>query len=544
MLTLLATTVLVVLVDIALAQPQRDVIWPDSLRTVAERSNYERTARHEEVVSLLDALSSSSGFTARVAMGTSTEGREIPMLVLASPAVRTGQEARELSLATGRPIILLIGNIHAGEVDGKEALPMLARDVLHGPERALLDRAILIIAPIYNPDGNERMKAGQRPGQNGPAETGIRENARGRDLNRDFMKAEEAETQALLGIFREFDPHVFIDCHVTNGSYHRYVVTYGGPRGPGGDAQLNHFATTRMLPGIDEAFEASTGKHAFWYGSFEGEFGDAERGHTRWESYPAEPRFGTTYVGLRNRLSVLIESYTYAPFEERVQATKAFALESIRWTAQHANEVITLTQEADRRTSDLAEHTDDSGDVVGIVSRPMAQPAKAKILGFEEETVDGRSRSTGRPAEYEVDLMDRFEATVSVVRPWGYAIPVGTEFDVAIEVLHHHGIQVNTTAYDMPVPIEEYRVTAAKPASREFQGHVLVRCEVEAVRGHRTLPAGTRLVPMAQPLGNLVAALLEPHAEDSLATWNHFDRWMKAGETYPVIRVMDRPERP
>ncbi|MFZ4573235.1 MAG: M14 family metallopeptidase [Phycisphaerales bacterium] len=528
---------------LAAAAIQPPAQTPPELLTVAERTAYQRTASHAETVALLDALGAASPLARRVSMGTTAEGRDIPMLVMSDPPVSSGAEARELSLMRGRPVVLAIGNIHAGEVDGKEALPMVARELLLGARAGLLSKAIIVIAPIYNADGNERVGPGHRAGQNGPELVGIRENSRGRDLNRDFMKLEEAETRALARVFNEFDPHVFIDCHITNGSYHRYVITYDGPRTPGGDAELVAFARTRMLPEIDDAFEKSTGDHAFWYGSFEGEFGGPDRGHTRWETYPAEPRFGTTYVGLRNRLSVLVESYTYEPYEHRVTATREFVLSTLDWVAANHAAVLAATREADDRAVLRGQLTNDD-DRVAIRTRAAARSEKSMILGYVEETIDGRSRSTGVPTEYPVDVMDAFEATESVSRPLMYAIPADPALDGVIATLRMHGLRMETLDREFTAKIEEYTVTGVAPASREFQGHVLVNCEVSGTAERRTLTKGTVLVTTAQPLGHLAVALLEPRAEDSLAVWNAFDAWMKPGAKYPVLRVVEKTGGP
>src|SRR5438445_259163 len=81
-------------------------------------------------------------------------------------------------------------------------------------------------APIYDADGNERVAKTNRPGQVGPEEgMGQRANARGLDLNRDFIKLEAPETQGLVRFLNEWNPHLFIDTHTTNGSYHRYTIT-------------------------------------------------------------------------------------------------------------------------------------------------------------------------------------------------------------------------------------------------------------------------------------------------------------------------------
>ncbi len=95
---------------------------------------------------------------------------------------------------------------------------------------------ILAVAPIYNTDGNERVSKTNRPGQVGPEEgMGQRANARGLDLNRDFIKLEAPETRGLVKFFNDWNPHLFIDTHTTNGSHHRYTITYEGPKNPAGD---------------------------------------------------------------------------------------------------------------------------------------------------------------------------------------------------------------------------------------------------------------------------------------------------------------------
>src|SRR5208282_119367 len=127
--------------------------------------------------------------------GRSAEGRSIPLLIVADPPVKTAAQAAR----SGKLVCLVIGNIHAGEVCGKEALPMLLRDTFAGPHPPLLKDLILAIAPIYNADGNERVSKTNRRGQVGPEEgMGQRTNARGLDLNRDFVKLEAPETRALV----------------------------------------------------------------------------------------------------------------------------------------------------------------------------------------------------------------------------------------------------------------------------------------------------------------------------------------------------------
>src|ERR1700758_539872 len=88
--------------------------------TVAEKSDYHATSRHAEVVDFCEKLADQSKLVRLTDMGKSSEGRRLPMMIIAEPPVATPEEAAK----SGKLVVLVIGNIHAGEVDGKEALLM------------------------------------------------------------------------------------------------------------------------------------------------------------------------------------------------------------------------------------------------------------------------------------------------------------------------------------------------------------------------------------------------------------------------------------
>src|SRR5690606_26197259 len=97
----------------------------DDLLTVAEKSGYTETATYEEVMTLATAIANSADHITLIEMGTTVEGRSIPILLLANPPITTAAEARE----SGKLLIFAFANIHAGEVCGKEAFLMLAREL-------------------------------------------------------------------------------------------------------------------------------------------------------------------------------------------------------------------------------------------------------------------------------------------------------------------------------------------------------------------------------------------------------------------------------
>lgn len=501
-----------------------------ALRTVAEKSEYRATARYGDVVGLLDRLADSP-FARRARMGGTVEGREIPMLIVADPPVATAEEAARQAAQQGKLVVLMIGNIHAGEVCGKEALPMLAREIIGPPHRGrahpLLKDLILVFAPIYNCDGNERVSKDNRPGQVGPEEgMGERRNADGLDLNRDFIKLEAPETRGLVDVMQRWDPAIFIDTHTTNGSLHRYVLTYEGPRALAGDQRIVRFARQAMLPEVARAAKRDHNLDTFFYGDF-------DEDHTRWETYPAEGRYSTSYVGLRNRIGILSEAYAYAPYRERVLATRDFVRCCLNYAAANRERIRRLLAEADAATI-AAGGRPQATDMVAIRSQPGKAAKKAAVAGYVEVVRDGR-KTPGEPRDYEVELWTEAEAALSVSRPFAYVLP--PEWTTVREKLRLHGIECRTLRGELEAAVEVYRVDRVRTGREPFQKRSLRTLDVTARQETRTLPAGAVVVPVGQRLGSLVVYLLEPQSEDGLATWDFFGAALTPEADFPVMRL-------
>lgn len=516
-----------------LATPLRGDNPPTALLTVAESSEFRATARYDEVVGLLRRMADFSPLVRLTHMGKSGEGREIPLMILADPPVSTPEEAARFVKEGSKLVVLAIGNIHAGEVDGKEALPMLARDLLLERDPPLLRHLILLIAPIYNCDGNERVSKDNRPGQLGPDEgMGRRENADGLDLNRDFVKLEAPETQGLVAVMNAWDPAIFIDTHTTDGCYHRYVITYDGAKAPAGDAEIVRFTREEMFPAVTRLCDQRYNLATFWYGDFNPE-------HTRWETYPAAARYGTTYFGVRNRLSILSEGYSYAPYKTRVLGTRDFVRACLEYAAANKARIHALLRDADRRTIAAGENPAET-DRVAIRSRAVPPRDKVTARGFVEVSRDGRMVPTETPKDYEVELWNQFEASDSVQRPYAYVLP--PDCADAVRKVAAHGVRVERLRDAVELTTEAYEVMSVKIAERAFQKHRVASVEVKPRADKHRLEAGTFVVRTAQPLGTLACYLLEPGCEDGLTTWNYFDAALKAGGVFPVRRINHRPE--
>ena len=230
--------------------------------TRAERTNFTETTRYEDIKPFLDSLGSSIHVAS---MGKTALGRELWYVIASRPLVRTPEDARRL----GRPVAYIQGNIHAGEVEGKEASLAMIRDLVQDRNPNVLDSLVVIFQPDYNTDGNEHYdhQARNRGAQNGPEFVGTRTTSCGWNLNRDYVSADAPETKAALAMLNRWNPDLFMDLHTTDGSIHGYALTYSPSLTPTAITTRAYAADT-MLPVLRQRMRERHGFEVNDYGDF------------------------------------------------------------------------------------------------------------------------------------------------------------------------------------------------------------------------------------------------------------------------------------
>lgn len=491
------------------------------LLTRAESSGWRETSLHADVLSFLAALDARGDRRFHLSsFGATPEGRQLPLVVLSERGFATPAEAH----AAGSLVVLVICGIHAGEVEGKEAALMLLRDLLEGRHAGLLGGVTWVVAPLYNPDGNDRIDPKNRKldlskfhGQIGPDAVGTRTNAAGINLNRDYLRKDALESRLLHErVFLAWSPHLTIDCHSTNGSVHRFALTYDAPHTiASGRPEPIRFVRDTLLPEVTRRVRAASGRETYFYGNFIEDDGGAGEG---WITYTHHPRFGSNYRGLTGRMDALFECYSYLPFEERVATSYEMLVETLRVAGARSETIRGIVAASQMPPSRIA-----------VRYRLEADPTPARILTRSPRTLEGA------PVEVTLPHLSSFSGAHVVERPFAYVVPEAIAAKLAL-----HGLAVRQLEVGYEAPVEVARVVGVEgTGSRrilEAEGERLL--ETEVVAGRRRLSAGTFVVETAQPLGAIATYLCEAASDDGLVACGWIDE-PDVGEEWPVLRVME-----
>ena len=539
------------MIGVACAHPApRGVTPADYPRTRPELTGYGETSRYSDVRSFLDSLRALRAPLTFGSIGKTSEGRDIPYVIASRPQVTTPLEATAL----GRPVVYVQGNIHAGEVEGKDALLALLRDLTFSPKPNALDSIVLIAVPIYNADGNERFasQSVNRTEQNGPERVGVRANAQNLDLNRDYVKAEAPETRASLTMFNTWDPDVFVDLHTTDGSFHGYALTYSPSLNPAA-VFGGVYARDSLLPVLRQRMRSHHGFEIFDYGNFISD----ERGliadssvHEGWATYDSRPRFGTNYYGIRGRIGILSEAYSHDSLARRVASTYAFVSEILSLVAEKGRTIRSLSAKADSLPLAWG-RSPDSLQVVAVRSELIATPRTLDVIkedikktgdsSLTQPGVPKGERRTGIFRTIRMPVYDRFTSTLDRLPPAAYVIAPADS--AVVSLLRLHGIRVERSDSAWAARGETFTIDSIITASRAFQGHHEVRLKGTWQRGLQSLPPKSFIVSTAQPRGALIVYFLEPESDDSFTTWNFFDADLRRGGRFPVTRIFDLSRR-
>lgn len=505
-----------------LALPLQTVLGQSAnwLETPAEATSYQNGGTlYEPLMEFVYELESRTELMSVLKLTETLGGRDVVMAVLSNPPVfKPGDIA-----GANKPVVLIVNNVHGGETAGKDAALALMRDLVMGDLRSLLDEVVVLVIPTINPDG---------------AEVGRRTNDETFDMNRDYIKMESQEIQALVTkVINEWHPHIHLDTH--HGGSAPYTLTYQGNMNPAGDPNIMAFGDEQILPRVREALRAEN-YDGFWYSGT-----TTVDGVDGWGPTSVEPRKQHVYSTLANMVGFLYETPSGShrlvdngtrveavPDEERylhqVRGEYIGQRELIRFAAENPEELMNVVSTA--RADAIARGNDDSDN--DQIPLEYEQVERYKMDFWRRV---GGGRGGGPDTEYELvnaPVFTKWTPTRTTTRPWGYLIP--NSLTKVVPLLLDHGITVKQLTEDVELEVEVYSATEITN-DEYFQAHYLNAVKAEKETKTVTMAAGSFFIPSGQPMSNFISYIFEPETNDNLITWGFLDNVLRTTPTEAEI---------
>ena len=446
--------------------------------------------------------------------------REVMLVTIAEPMITTPQDA----LRSGKTIVLLAPSVHGGEVSPKESIQLVAKELVGGDMRALLEDVIVIALPIVNPDGGEVRR---------------RTNEAGYDMNRDYVKIESQEIHALITqVMNEWTPDIHVDGH--HGGSAPYVITYQGTLNPAADAELRAFPYEQIFPRIREAVRAED------YDAFDYSGVNTQNGVRGWGSTSVEPRKHHVYTGLTNSVGILLETPSNTHRVMRDGTIQAIPQEEryyhqIRGGVLATSTIIEVAAEQREQLRALTTASRMRAIEDGTnLTKPVVLDYELTSRGTEPVWMPNENAPMGYSLD-NVPVYLRWEPTRTTSRPAGYLLPPAMAG--VVPLLQDHDIAVYRFREPTTLAAEVYYATDVRTDSY-FQGHYLKSVEVEKESEQVEVVPGWFWIPTAQSRGNLITYLFEPETDDNLITWGWADHMLEVTDAddderqrVPMMRV-------
>jgi hypothetical protein len=443
-------------------------------------------------------------------IGYSNSKRAIKMLIASEQGFfNAGQMANST-----KPTVLIQAGIHAGEIDGKDAMFMLLRDIATGKRRDILKKVNILFIPILNVDGHERSSAFNRINQRGPVKMGFRTNANNLNLNRDYTKLDTPEVKSVLQVINDYNPNLYIDVHVTDGADYQYDVTYGynpvfASESPAISDALNRY----FKPMIDQTLTEQghvPGPLVFVMDKQEFKSGLA--------GWVATPRFSNGWGDLKSLPTILVENHSLKPYKQRVLGTYVFIDGAIEALSAHKDKLANAVKKEQefvpkqlivkRGYSEQPDHIAFKGIAYSKSLSPLSNQQEVSYLGKKQDY-------DKLPIFWQKEVQHTVEVPKSFFIP-----PVYTDI---IEKLALHGVSVNKLSGANTQPLKMAKVAQYSFDKAPFEGRFRVSASFDYVPATNVDLDGWFEVSTQQKAGELAVHLLHPEAPDSFFAWGEFN---------------------
>jgi hypothetical protein len=501
-------------------------------QSLTEKYLNNKTVTYSEAIDFYRLLDSGYDKAKLITYGLTDSGKPLHLFVISSDG-----DFNPSSLHKKNKRIILINNgIHPGEPDGIDASMKWSEDILkRNLYDSLLKNTVVCIIPVYNIDGALDRGCCARANQNGPEEYGTRANGQHLDLNRDFIKCEALNTKSFIEIFREWDPDIFIDTHVSNGADYQYVMTLISSQHDKLTPVLGEFMKNKVTPFLFDEMKRNGNVMTPYVNTIKEIPDDGIAG------FPETPRFSTGYAALFNTLGFVTETHMFKPYKERVEATIQFFAAALKFTSRYSNAIFAKRKEAKKycaaqKQFPLSWELDTTKSEMISFKGFEAKYKPSKVTGKQRLYYDRNA-----PFEKPIKFFDTYNAENITDIPRAYIIPQA--WHRVIERLQWNGIELKKLEHDTVMEVEVYYIEDYKTSSNAYEGKYLhsntqVRKEKQKIQYFE----GDYIIELNQPANRYIVETLEPQATDSYFNWGFFDAILQQKEWFSDYVFEDTAE--
>ncbi|MBK8620997.1 MAG: M14 family metallopeptidase [Saprospiraceae bacterium] len=491
--------------------------------------NNDYTPTYPEIIEFYKSVAQNSTFISFSAFGTTDSGFPLHEIVLS----KHGFDPKHIK-SINLPVLMINNGIHPGEPCGIDASMMLVRNILQKANQdSLLDKMVIVIIPVYNIGGCLNRSSTSRANQNGPEAYGFRGNAKNYDLNRDFIKADAANTRSFYTVFKKWDPDIFVDTHTSNGADYQYtmtlIATQSDKAGPVGGKFLEEDILPYLYKKMDEK------QYTMIPYVYAHKKGIPDHGIRSFLDYP---RYSSGFAALHHSWSFMPEAHMLKPYKDRVYSTLAF-LETVADFISKNPQKIKLVRSLWKK---------ESRDQKLFPLHYILDETKSDSIffnGFEASykpsLITGKDRlyyDRNKPYTKNIPFYTYYTPTSFVTKPKAYIIPQG--YQEIIERLQENGVVVTRMENNTVLKVEKYRITDYKTSKTPYEGrfpHSEVK--TESFTTEQAFFAGDFIVETDQENVRFIIETLEPQAPDSYFTWNFFDAVLMQKEYFSAYVFED-----
>jgi len=506
----------------------------DEWDTYYEKSGFINTPQYDETINYCKKLAHASPYIHYTTFGNSPQLRDLPLLIIDI----NGNFSPTTVNKTNNAILFIQAGIHAGEIDGKDAGLMLIRDItIKNVFSHLLSNVTILFCPIFNVDGHERFGPYNRANQNGPEEMGWRTTAQNLNLNRDYLKADSPEMQAMLTLYSKWQPDFYVDCHVTDGADYQYVITYKIDQEGILEKNISDWIANSYLPALKPKMAQSGFPTIQYISTLE-----SQNLLSGLETWASPPRLSDGYSAIQNRPGLLIETHMFKNYKQRVSATYEMLKHTIDFLNNNNSDLKQLLKTADLKTSSADFRSNPLPVSFKLSPDSIIIPVKSyKMNKVKSDLTAGDwYRYSADTVTYFLPFFNKMTPETHVTLPAAYIIP--PEWINVINRLKLHGIKYQMFNQPTKIEVQSFSFSNVQWKEKPYEGRHRVTFDLLEISEKRTFPRGSVLVPIQQRTAKVIAHIFEPKAPDSFVSWGFFDAIFEQKE-YVEKYVMEERAR-